>query len=90
MKMNNENKFCRNECEKCVYYFEETDFCLNHMYSVRKDGVNCPDKKSKMDYPSDTLIVTTDLEFSYELTDCRDDDLTIGELFEELRTLYEE
>ena len=87
MKIENEN--CGNECENCVYYFEETAFCLNHMYNVKLTG-KCADKKSTEDYPATTLISNEDLEFSEELTDCRDGDITISELFEELKALNEE
>ena len=74
----------------CVYYFEDTDFCLNHMYNVKITDEKCADKKSKADYPSSTLISNEDLEFSDELTDWRDEDITISELFEELKALNEE
>ena len=90
MCMNMENDDCRKECRDCVYYFEDTDFCLNHMYNVKLTGEKCADKKSKADYPSSTLISNEDLEFSDELTDCRDGDITISELFEELKALNEE
>ena len=72
---------------ECVYYFEETDFCLKQMYNVKLTGEKCADKKSKADYPATTLISNEDLEFSDELTDCRDEDITIAELYEELRAV---
>lgn len=81
---------CRGECNDCVYYFEDTDFCLKQMYSVKITDEKCADKKSKADYPPTTLISNEDLEFSEELTDCRDEDMTISELFEELKALNEE
>lgn len=74
----------------CVYYFEDTDFCLKTMYSAKNTGRNCPDWKSKNDYSPDTFITSEDLEFSTELTDCRAGYTTISELFEELKALNEE
>ena len=84
-----ENNDCTGVCRDCIYYFEETDFCLHKMYSVIGTVENCADKKSKSEYPSTTLISNEDLEFSEELTDCREDDITIAELFEELKALNE-
>lgn len=81
---------CNCECSDCVYYFEETDFCLNHMYNVKRTVGLCADKKNKNDYSPDTLISHEDLEFSDELTDCRPSYTTISELFEELKALNEE
>ena len=85
-----ENVDCTGVCRDCVYYFEETDFCLHKMYSVIGTVENCADKKSTKDYPATTLISNEDLEFSEELTDCRDENTTISELFEELKALNEE
>ena len=81
MKMENEN--CNGVCGDCVYYFEETDFCLNHMYSVIGTVENCADKKSKADFPATTLVSNEELDFSEELTDWRDEDITIAELLDE-------
>ena len=86
----NENVDCRKECRDCVYYFEDTDFCLNHMYNVKRDGVNCSDKKSKSEYPASSSIFDGDLEFSEELTDFRSRFTTIADLFEELKALNDE
>ena len=88
MKLENEN--CTGVCGDCVYYFEETDFCLHKMYSVIGTVENCADKKSTKDYPATTLISNEELDFSEELTDCRNGDITIAELFEELKALNEE
>lgn len=88
MKLENDN--CTGACRGCVYYFEETDFCLHCMYNLRGVVENCANKKSTKDYPPTTLISNEDLEFSEELTDWRDDDITISELFEELKALNEE
>ena len=90
MCMNIENKNCNGDCGDCVYYFEETDFCLNHMYSVIGTVENCADKKSKADFPATTLVSNEELDFSEELTDWRDEDITIAQLFEELKALNEE
>ena len=90
MCLNLENVDCRNECRDCVYYYEDTDFCLNSMYNVKLTGEKCADKKSKADYPATTLISNEDLEFSEELADWRDEDITIAELFEELKAINEE
>ena len=81
---------CGGECMDCVYFFEETYFCLKSMYNVKLTGGKCPDKQSKSEYPATTLISNEDLHFSEELTDCRDEDTTIAELFEELKALNEE
>ena len=85
-----ENNDCTGVCRDCVYYFEETDFCLKSMYNVKLTDGKCPDKQSKSEYPATTLISNEDLEFSEELTDWRDEDITISELFEELKALNEE
>ena len=90
MCMNIENDNCRNECRDCVYYFEETDFCLKAMYSAKNTNGLCADWRSKNDYSPDTLVSNEDLEFSEELTDWRDEDITIAELFEELKAINEE
>ena len=74
---------CKGDCNDCVYYFEETEFCLNHMYSVIGTVENCADKKSKDEYPGFTMI--SDLDFSSELTDSRSKYTTVSELFEELK-----
>ena len=50
MCMNLENVDCRNECRDCVYYYEDTDFCLNSMYNVKLTGEKCAVKKSKADF----------------------------------------
>lgn len=89
MCMNLENDYCRNECRDCVYYYEETDFCLNHMYNVKLTGEKCADKKSKADYPATTLISNEDLEFSEELTDFMDANATISDLFAEVKAINE-
>lgn len=81
---------CKGNCMDCVYYFEDTDFCLKAMYSAKNPDGNCADWKSKNDYSPDTFITSGDLEFSTELTDCRADYTTISELFEELKALNEE
>ena len=51
---------------------------------------NCADKKNKADYPLTTLISNEDLEFSEELTDDKDENMTIAELFNELKAMNEE
>ena len=81
---------CRNECMDCVYYYENSDFCLNHMYNIIGNVENCADKKNKADYPLTTLISNEDLEFSEELTDDKDENMTIAELFNELKAMNEE
>lgn len=81
---------CNNGCFDCVYYFEETDFCLKTMYSVKRADLGCVDKKSTTEYSANTLISNEDLEFSEELTDCRDGNMTISELFDELKAITEE
>ena len=81
---------CKGECKDCIYYFEDTDFCLKTMYSAKNTGGNCPDWKNKADYPATTLISDEDLDFSYELTDCRDEDMTIYELYQELKAINDE
>ena len=50
------NDDCRKECRDCVYYFEETDFCLHCMYNVKGTVENCPNKKSKADYVLNIFI----------------------------------
>ena len=84
------NVDCRKECRECVYYFEKTDFCLNQMYNVKITDGKCADKKSKSEYPATTLISNEELEFSKELTEFRDEDITIAELFQELKELNKE
>lgn len=81
---------CKGNCMNCVYYFEDTDFCLKTMYAAKNTGRICPDWKSKNDYSPDTFITSEDLEFSTEITDCRADYTTISELFEELKAFNEE
>lgn len=88
MYMNLENDNCGHECEDCVYYFEETDFCLNKMYSVIGTVENCAEKKSTTEYPASTLISNEDLEFSDELKE--NGDMTISELYDELKALHRE
>ena len=87
MCLNKVNENCNCVCGDCVYYFEDTDFCLKKMYSVIGTVEDCCDKKSKADYPSSNLISNEVLEFSDEITDCRDANTTISELFEELKAL---
>ncbi|WP_296874592.1 hypothetical protein [uncultured Methanobrevibacter sp.] len=90
MCMNLENDDCGHECKDCVYYFEETDFCLHTMYNVMRVVKDCENKRSREDYPASTLISDEDLEFSDELTDCRDGDMTISELYDELKAITRE
>ena len=81
---------CKGVCNDCIYYFEDTDFCLNRMYNLMKIVTECETKKTWDEYPATTLISNEELEFSEELYDWRDDDITIGELFNELKAVTEE
>jgi len=81
---------CDSICNKCVYYYEETDFCLHDMYNVMRVVKDCENKRSREDYPATTLISHEDLEFSDELTDCWDEDITIYQLFQELKAINAE
>lgn len=77
------------KCEKCIYYYTETNFCLNHMYTA-KNPAECTDFKDNSSYNMNTIIKNSDLEFSEEITDGMGDDLTIGGLFYYIDNIMEE
>ena len=81
-------KNCKRTCSDCIYYYAETEFCLNRMYSVIGTVENCADKRSIYEYPLSTPI--SELDFANELYDSRSEETTVAQLFEELDSIEQE
>jgi len=68
-------------CGNCIHYFEETDFCMAMMYSVRGVRETCDRQIKWEDISDDTLLSETHV--SEEITDCYPAEITFNDCMKE-------